>query len=246
MNEKTSQEELFNYILNLTPIIEIEEVKKDLTTSMKRREYIKINGNKINFYNLKAHLDTIQRRKYLNNFCLYEISKDCDNKDNITKKEVEFLDKEKNNYLPNFLIQCEYFLFSTKTIFDTILKMINYIFPEESQPTSFRRMENWTDEIKIKSLISSNWDWFTKFNELRNSLTHDAIAGITTQIKSKPQEGIINYSKRNLKIWNEKRQEEDILQLPNYFEECFSKTKQFINNFYELLLKQKIEGNSIS
>jgi len=100
MKEKTSQEKLFNHILSLTPIIEIEEKEEGLTYSGKRREYILVNRNKINFHNFKAHLDTIQKRNYLNNFCLYEISKDCDNKDNITKKEVESLDKEKNNYLP--------------------------------------------------------------------------------------------------------------------------------------------------
>src|SRR3989344_8069609 len=99
MEGKTPQEKLFKQITSLTPIIEIEETKKDKTTSMSRKEYILVNENKINFHNFKAHLDTIQKRNYLNNFCLHEISKDCYNKENITKKEVKSLDKEKNNYL---------------------------------------------------------------------------------------------------------------------------------------------------
>lgn len=72
----TSQEELFKKIIGLTPIIEIEKTKKDTITSMSRKEHLLIEGDKINFHNFKTHLDTIQKRNHLNNFCLYEISKD--------------------------------------------------------------------------------------------------------------------------------------------------------------------------
>ncbi|OIO42407.1 hypothetical protein COY00_03880 [Candidatus Pacearchaeota archaeon CG_4_10_14_0_2_um_filter_35_33] len=245
MKEKTSQEKLFNHILSLTPIIEIEEKEEGLTYSGKRREYILVNRNKINFHNFKAHLDTIQKRNYLNNFCLYEISKDCDNKDNITKKEVESLDKEKNNYLPNFIIQCEYFLFSTKTIFDTIFKIIKYIFPN-TRHKGFGEIEIWQSGDMMNDLISDNLDWFIEFNNLRNRLTHDTIAGISTSIQHKAKEGTITYSKRNLNVRKDDEQGRDLFQLPDYFEKCFSKTNKVIKNFYELLLKQKIEGNSIS
>jgi len=212
---------------------------------MNRKECILINGNKINFYNFKAHLDTIQKRNYLNNFCLYEISKDCENKDNITEKEVEFLDKDKNNYLPNFLIQCEYFLFSTKTIFDTILKVIGYLFPEYKHE-NFCGIKDWNEEDLTKTLIGEDLNWFLTFNNRRNRLTHDTIVGVSTNITHKIQEGTITYSKTNLNIRKKGGQGGELLQLPDYFEECFSKTNKVINKFYELLLKQKIEGKPIS
>ena len=46
----TPQEELFNKILSLMPIIEIEETKKGNTTSMSRKEYVLVNQNKINLF----------------------------------------------------------------------------------------------------------------------------------------------------------------------------------------------------
>ncbi len=245
MEEKSPQERLFNQIMSLTPIIEIEETKKDKTTSMSRKEYVLINGNKINFYNFKAHLDTIQKRNYLNNFCLYEISKDCDNKQVLTKEELASLDKDKSDYHPNFLIQCEYFLFSTKTIFDTIFKMIKYLFPEKSHK-GFGEIEKWKEGDLMKDLIGENLDWFITFNNRRNRLTHDTIAGISTNINHRVQEGTITYSKRNLNIRKEWEQSGELFQLPNYFEECFSKTNKVINKFYELLLNQKIEGKTIT
>ena len=240
----TPQEELFSKIRSLTPIVEIEETKEGNTTSMSKKEYVLVNQNKINFYNLKAHLDTIQTRNYLNRICLSEISKDCENKQVFSNEEIELLKKDKNDFHPNFLIQCEYFLFSTKTIFDTILKMIEYIFPEKTQPKTFRGMENWGDEKIIKSLISEHWDWFVTFNNRRNRLTHDTIAGISTHFNHGIKEGITTYSKRNLNIRKDKEPTRDVFQLPDYFDESFSKTTQIINRFYKLLLKQDIKGKS--
>ena len=239
----SSQEELFNKILSIKPIIEIEETNKGNTTSMSRKEYVLVNKNKINLYNLKAHLDTIQKRNYLNQICLSEISKDCENKQAISSEEVELLKKDKNGYHPNFLIQCEYFLFSTKTIFDTILKMVKYLFPENAHK-GFGQIESWGDEEIMKSLILEHLDWFVTFNSRRNRLTHDTIAGISTNFSHNVKEGITKYSKRNLNIRKDKEQSGDVFQLPDYFDECFSKTNQIINRFYELLLKQNMEGNT--
>lgn len=245
MEEKTSQEKLFNQILRLTPIIEIEKTEKGTTTSMNRKEYILINGSKINFYNLKAHLDTIQKRNYLNNFCLYEISKDCDNKQLFSKEEKQSLEKEKNNYTPSLIIQGEYFLFSIKTILDTIFKMVKYIFPNQNHK-GVGEIETWEEGETMNDLISDNLDWFIKFNDLRNRLTHDAIATFSTNFNHDCRKDILTYSKRNLSIRKKNEQISEDFQLPDYFEESFSKTNKIINNFYELLLKQKIEGNSIS
>ena len=236
----TAQEELWNKIISLTPIIEIEE-KKGNTTSMSRKEYVLVNQKKINLYNLRAHLDTIQKRNYLNGICLSEISKDCKNKLVSTNEEIKLLEKDENYYHPNFLIQCEYFFFSTKTIFDTILKMVKYLFPEKN-PKGFGKTQSWGDEEIMKSLISDSLDWFVSFNIRRNRLTHDTIAGISTRFSHDLKEGITTYSKRNLNIRKDKEQGGDVFQLPDYFDECFLKTNQIINKFYELLLKQKIEG----
>ncbi|MEK6983727.1 MAG: hypothetical protein AABX33_04080 [Nanoarchaeota archaeon] len=239
----TPHEELFNNISSLKPIIEIEETKNGTTTSMSRKEYVLVNQNKINLYNLKAHLDTIQKRNYLNRICLSEISKDCENKQVFTNEEIELLKKNENEYHPNFLIQCEYFLFSTKTIFDTILKVIRYLFPETTHK-GFGEIGSWVDEDIMKSLISDHLDWFVTFNNRRNRLTHDTIAGISTHFNHNIDEGVTTYSKRNLNIRKDKEQEGDVFQLPDYFDECFSKTDQIINRFYKLLLKQKIEGKN--
>lgn len=244
MEEKTSQEELFNKIMSLTPITEIKKIKNDKTISMSRKEYILINGNTINFYDFKAHLDTIQKRNYLNNFCLNEISKDCDNKKVLTNEELASLKKNNRTYHPNFLIHCEYFLFSTKTIFDTILNMIKYIFPEKTH-RGFGEIEKWTEEDLMKKLIG-DLDWFIKFNARRNMLTHDTIAGISSNINYGAKYGIITYSKRNLGIRKKGERGEDIFQLPSYLQECFTKTDKTINNFYNLLLRQKIIGKIAS
>lgn len=241
----TAQEKLFEKIKSLVPIIEIEEKKEGNTTSIKRKEFVTINNNKINFYNLKAHLDTIQKRNYLNKFCLSEISQDCENKKISSKEEKQSLEKENNNYLPNLIIQCEYFLFSTKTIFDTIFDMIKYVFPEKEHG-GFGNIEKWKKGEMINDLIGGNLDWLIKFNKLRNILTHDTIAGLSTNFNHDCEKDILTYSKRNLSIRNKNEQTSENFQLPDYLEECFSKTNEVINRFYELLLNQKIEGNKVS
>ncbi len=228
--EENAHLELFNLIKKLNPIIEIKELKKDKTTSITRKEYILINNTKINFENLKMYLDTIQKRYYLNNFCRYEIPKDCENKPLLTKIDKELLNKP---IKPEFLIYCEYFIFSTKTIFDTILKIIREIYPKNNQ-RGFNEIDKWDNNDIIKSIIGNNIDWFIKFNKLRNNLTHDSIIDISTSL-NQTREGEITYSKRNIKI------DKELLQLPDYFEESTIKTNEIINNFYNWLLKQKIE-----
>jgi len=121
--------------------------------------------------------------------------------------------------------------------------MVRYLFPEKAHK-GFGEIESWGDDEIMKSLISDHLNWFVTFNNRRNRLTHDTIAGISTHFNHILKEGITTYSKRNLNIRKDKEQDGDIFQLPDYFNECFSKTTQIIDRFYELLLKQKIEGKS--
>ncbi|MBD3203513.1 hypothetical protein GF327_04415 [Candidatus Woesearchaeota archaeon] len=232
------QEELFEKIIKLKPSIKVEKQTKDGWESMSRIEYIKINDNSINFYNFKAHLDTIQKRHYMNQFCLNEISKDCENRQLSGKEEKNKIKEKDHRFHPNFLIQCEYFMFSIKTIFDTILKILKYIFPEEDIK-GFGQIQSWNDDDKMKRLLGENVEWLDNFNKLRNRLTHDTIAGISSSFNHNIKAEVLTYSKRKLSIRKKNEQSGETFQLPDYFEESFKKTDTVISNFYELLLNQK-------
>lgn len=237
----TIQEKLFNKIKELSPQIEREEKKESGTTTLGKKEYILFNGNKINFYNFKAHLDTIQKRNYLNRFCLYEISKDCENRQLLNREEKQSLVEEDASYHPSLIVQCEYFMFSIKSIFDTILKMITYLVPEKEHK-GFGQIETWGEDALMKELIGEHLDWVIKFNNLRNRLTHDTIAELSMNFNHNCKSDILTYSKRNLSIRKKDEQLREIFQLPDYFDECFLKTNEIINKFYNFLIMQKIEG----